>query len=93
MNPPPKCKVAKVSWRDNPVFPTVLRKDELEHLRRTDPDAYQHVWEGGCWTRSDAQVFNGKWIVDDFDACPRDVEQAARTSEPTGASAKTRRCS
>ncbi|MGA9652830.1 MAG: PBSX family phage terminase large subunit [Polyangia bacterium] len=66
VNPPPKCKVAKVSWRDNPDLPDVL-KEELEHLRRTDPDAYQHVWEGGTWTRSDAQVFNGKWIIDDFE--------------------------
>jgi len=66
VNPPPKCKVAKVSWRDNPDLPDVL-KDELEYLRRTDPDAYAHVWEGCCWTRSDAQVFNGKWIVDDFE--------------------------
>jgi phage terminase large subunit len=66
VNPPPKCKSAKVSWRDNPDLPDVL-KDELEHLRRTDPDAYAHVWEGGCWTRSDAQIFNGKWVIDDFE--------------------------
>ena len=62
---PPRCKSAKVSWRDNPDLPDVL-KEELEHLRRTDPDAFQHVWEGGTWIRSDAQVFNGKWVIDDF---------------------------
>jgi phage terminase large subunit len=66
VNPPPKCKGAKVSWRDNPELPDVL-KEELQHLRRTDPDAYQHVWEGGTWTRSDAQVFNSKWLIDDFE--------------------------
>ena len=60
-----RTKSAQVSWRDNPCLPDVL-KAELEHLRRTDPDAYQHVWEGGTWTRSDAQVFNGKWIIEDF---------------------------
>jgi phage terminase large subunit len=62
---PARTKSEMVSWRDNPALPDVL-KAELEHLRRTDPDAYHHVWEGGCWTRSDAQVFNGKWVVDDF---------------------------
>lgn len=60
-----RTKSVQVSWRDNPELPDVLRA-ELEHLRRTDPDAYQHVWEGGTWTRSDSQVFNGKWVIDDF---------------------------
>jgi phage terminase large subunit len=65
VNPPPGAFVRKVSWKDNPWLPDVL-KAELEHLRRTDPDAYLHVWEGGTWTRSDAQVFDKKWIIDDF---------------------------
>jgi len=60
-----RTKSVQVSWRDNPQLPDVLR-EELEHLRRTDPDAYQHVWEGGTWARSDAQVFNKKWSIDDF---------------------------
>jgi phage terminase large subunit len=63
---PTRTKSELVSWRDNPALPDVL-KAELEHLRRTDPDAYHHVWEGACWTRSDAQVFNGKWVIDDFE--------------------------
>ena len=74
VNPPPGAIVRKVSWKDNPWLPDVL-KAELEHLRRTDPDAYHHVWEGGTWTRSDAQVFNGKWVIDDFEPDHRDVER------------------
>ena len=62
---PARTKSVQVSWRDNPCLPDVL-KAELEHLRRTDPDAYAHIWEGGCWMRSDSQVFNGKWIIEDF---------------------------
>jgi phage terminase large subunit len=62
-------RAVQVSWRDNPCLPDVL-KAELEHLRRTDPEAYHHVWEGGTWTRSDAQVFNGKWTIDDFEPAP-----------------------
>jgi phage terminase large subunit len=61
-----RTKSAMVSWRDNPELPDVLRA-ELEHLRRTDPDAYNHIWEGGTWSRSDAQIFNGKWAIDDFE--------------------------
>jgi phage terminase large subunit len=60
-----RTKSVMVSWRDNPCLPDVLR-DELEHLRKTDPEAYAHIWEGGTWARSDAQIFNGKWLIDDF---------------------------
>lgn len=35
----------KVSWRDNPFFPDVLRK-EMEKLKARDIDAYNHIWEG-----------------------------------------------
>jgi phage terminase large subunit len=62
---PKRTQSVKVSWRDNPALSDVLRA-ELEHLRRVDPDAYQNVWEGGTWSRSEAQVFNGKWVIDDF---------------------------
>jgi phage terminase large subunit len=46
-SPPPGCKPVMVSFRDNPWFPDVL-KAEMEHLKATDPDAYNHVWEGMC---------------------------------------------
>lgn len=58
-------KIAKMNWRDNPWFPP-----ELEQERRDDKllntDTYDHVWEGEYLTRSDAQIFNGKWVVQDF---------------------------
>ena len=63
--PPPDAIVRKVSWKDNPWLPDVLRA-EAEYLRQTDPEAYQHVWEGDTWGRTDAQVLVGKWFVDDF---------------------------
>ena len=43
--PPPGSYVRKVGWRDNPWFPDVLRA-EMEHCRQSDPDRYEHVWEG-----------------------------------------------
>ncbi|TAK84212.1 MAG: PBSX family phage terminase large subunit [Betaproteobacteria bacterium] len=43
--PPPDAWVKKVTWRDNPWFPSVLEQERLLLLER-DPDAYRHVWEG-----------------------------------------------
>lgn len=46
----------KVSWRDNPFFPDVLRK-EMEKLKATDPDAAEHIWEGAPDTRRSGAVY------------------------------------
>jgi phage terminase large subunit len=56
LNPPPGAVVVKVNWQDNPWFPDVLRK-EMEHLRATDPDAYQHIWEGCCNTTLEGAIY------------------------------------
>lgn len=65
-NPPPNALVLEVNWRDNPWFPESL-KVEKDHLARTDPDAYLHVWEGKPLSRSDVQVLRGKWCVQRFE--------------------------
>lgn len=64
--PPPDSFVQKVSWRDNPWFPKVLY-DEMVYLRRVNPELHAHVWEGECLTHSAAQIFKGKWEVDNFE--------------------------
>jgi len=46
----------KVSWRDNPWFPDVLRK-EMEKLKAADYEAYMHVWEGEPDTRRSGAVY------------------------------------
>ena len=48
--------VRKVSWRDNPFFPSVLEK-ERQHMLKTDPEAYQHIWEGEFDTRYSGAVY------------------------------------
>lgn len=58
--------VERVNWDRNPHFPSVL-DEERRSMQATDPDAYQHIWEGGFWEKSDAQILNGKWVVDDFE--------------------------
>lgn len=56
-----------VNYHDNPHFPDVLRK-EMEHMRATNYDKYLHVWEGELRTISDAQIFRGKYVVEEFDS-------------------------
>jgi len=63
-DPPSSAIVRRVSWKDNPWLPAVL-KAERDELLRKDPEAEAHVWGGEPWTRSDAQVLAGKWRVDD----------------------------
>ena len=38
--------VVKANWRDNPWFPAVLEQERLDCLR-SQPDQYDHIWEGG----------------------------------------------
>lgn len=55
-NPPPGAVVRKVTWRDNPWFPEVLRT-EMEHLKNTDYDAYLTIWEGHCRQTLDGAIY------------------------------------
>ncbi len=55
-NPPPGAMVRKIGWQDNPWFPQVLR-DEMDHLRNTDMDAYLTVWEGHCRQTLDGAIY------------------------------------
>lgn len=63
---PPDARVTRLNWRDNPWFPDVLER-ERRIMARTDPDRYQHVWEGGYLVHADAQVLRGKWVVEEFE--------------------------
>lgn len=64
-DPPTDAKIIKLNWQDNPWFPAVLDQERQADLRR-DPAYYAHVWEGETITRTDAQVFAGKWRVEEF---------------------------
>lgn len=68
--PPPSSIVRRVSWRDNPWFPRVLR-EELEYDKRVDEDKYDHVWEGSYWKRSDARVFKNWRVAQDYEFNPK----------------------
>lgn len=59
------CIVTDVNWSDNPWFPRVLNTQRLED-QRLRPDTYEHTWNGAFLTLTDAQIFAGKFLVDDF---------------------------
>lgn len=59
-------RLVHVNYTDNPFCPGEAR-EEAERMRRTDPDAYEHIWLGGYNLRSDAQVLAGKFVVDEFE--------------------------
>jgi phage terminase large subunit len=54
--PDPDVIAVKISWRDNPFFPDVLRK-EKDKLQREDPEAYYHIWEGEPDTRRSGAIY------------------------------------
>lgn len=62
----PRSIVRKVSFRDNPWLPAVLDEEQRD-LLLSDPEAWEHVWNGAPWSRSDAQVLNGKWSTAEFE--------------------------
>jgi len=64
-SPPSNCVVTEMNWRDNPWFPDVLNQERLDD-KRLRPDTYDHVWEGGFLTITEAQVFRGKFETEEF---------------------------
>lgn len=68
-NPPPNARVEKMLWRDNPWFPSTLRK-EKDYDYANDPEAAEHVWGGVTRALNKAQVLNGKWIIEGFEPGP-----------------------
>lgn len=65
-NPDDETIVVDISYRDNAWFPKILdiaRQNDLKFR----PETYEHVWEGAFLTITDAQVFRGKSVVQEFE--------------------------
>ena len=67
--PPEDSYVCKVNWSDNPWFTKELNDERLNQLA-LDPEAYENIWEGNTWSRSESQILSGKWEVDYFEVQP-----------------------
>lgn len=59
--PPPGADVRYVTYRDNPYFSDEMR-NELEHLKATDYQEYEHVWEGKLKTIADSAVYGPQLV-------------------------------
>lgn len=59
--------VVKVNWNDNPWFPPDLEEERLHDLR-TDPDAYDWIWQGNTRHVSEATIFRNRFVVETFEA-------------------------
>jgi phage terminase large subunit len=62
---PPDAALVRSSYRDNPWFPDVLRR-EMEWDRAHDADKYAYVWLGEYEQHSEARVFKN-WRVEEFE--------------------------
>lgn len=67
-NTPPRSKIVELNYSDNPFFPMELEEQRLHAREVLDDALYRHVWEGHYYEKSDAQVFNGKYRVEEFEA-------------------------
>lgn len=61
--------IVHVNYTDNPWCPKVARQQAKWWMRK-DYERYAHVWLGGFNTKSEAQIFAGRWRVDEFTPGP-----------------------
>jgi phage terminase large subunit len=67
INKPEDCYSVKLTYRDNPYFPSVLNKERI-WLQRVDPEAYDHIWEGNPIRYNEAIIFKNKFEEKEFEA-------------------------
>lgn len=61
--------VVEANWSDNPWFPAELEDERQLDLQR-DPDSYDHIWEGGYLTISEAVIFKNRVSIEAFGEPP-----------------------
>lgn len=64
---PPRSAIVEMNHADNPKFPMVLEEQRKHQQRTLDDATYRHIWDGAYLEHSDAQIFNGKYVVEEFE--------------------------
>lgn len=59
MNPPPGWIVCKTTYHENPWLPANLRA-QAEHMQKTDPAKYAHIWLGECVSAVEGAIYAGE---------------------------------
>lgn len=57
--------VVEANWRDNPFLPDELR-EEMAADRAREAEDFDHIWEGGYLTISDAIIFRRRVSIENF---------------------------
>lgn len=63
--PPDNMRITEINWRDNPWWTDELEQERVDEMKNR-PDTYDHVYEGKFLTMTEAQVFAGKYVVEQF---------------------------
>lgn len=69
VHPQSDCQAVLVNYHDNPWFPEVLRK-EMEYCRKVSVSDYEYIWLGKPQVNTDAQIFNGRYVIEEFEEAP-----------------------
>jgi len=56
-DPPTNAIRVHTTWEDNPFCPTVMKQEALR-LKAKDPDAYEHIWNGGYFLGGQGRVYS-----------------------------------
>src|SRR6202035_2612438 len=57
--PPTNSKVVHTTWRDNPWLSAVMQQ-EMDDLKKRDPAAYDHVYEGMCKQAVEGAIYRAE---------------------------------
>jgi phage terminase large subunit len=77
VHPPPGAKLIKLNYRDN-KFLTPEMQAKIDHLRATDPDMYEHVYEGATQSTVQDAVYKAQIHYAEKEQHFRDVPYDAR---------------
>lgn len=69
-NPRPDALIVKLMPSDNKYFSAAMRQ-EMEFDLKKDPETAAHVWLGEYETKSESQIFRGKYTVEAFTVDPQ----------------------
>ena len=59
LSPPPNAWVVKTSYRDN-MWLSPESAAEIEYLRKTDPDAFEHIYEGSTRSTIEGAIYKAQ---------------------------------
>lgn len=66
VNTPPDCELITINYDDNPFLPETIKR-EIEHLKATSPDEFEHIYGGIC-----KQVVEGAIYKNELLACDKE---------------------